>query len=289
MSITVHARPQRSGPESNRLRALLRDWRARRGVSQLALALEMDVSQRHLSFIEAGRARPSREMVLRIATTLDLPLRARNDLLAAAGFAAVFPERPLDAADMTMVRDALDRILRHQEPYPAMVLDRHWNIIMRNAANARVVDRLVDTDAFAARAADGKLNFLRVMFAADGIRPHVINWSAVGSGLIARLRREAAANPGSPSEALLEELGPLAPAPPLPPGDEHALPTAAPLELNIGGTVLRLVNMLTTFGTPQDVSVQELRIEMSFPADKETDASLRGWEQSPAPSAHGAV
>jgi transcriptional regulator with XRE-family HTH domain len=280
MSITMNADPQRAGAENNRLRELLRDWRARRRVSQLALALEMDVSQRHLSFIEAGRARPSREMVLRIATALDLPLRARNDLLSAAGFAAVFPERPLDSADMGMVRDALDRILTHQEPYPAMVLDRHWNIVMRNAANARVVGRLVDTDAFARRAPGGTLNFLRLMFAEDGVRPHIANWSVVGSGLIARLRREAAANPGSPSEALLEELRPLAPRPPVPYGDEHPLPTAAPLELNVGGTVLRLVNMLTTFGTPQDVSVQELRIEMAFPADRETDAVLRGWGES---------
>jgi transcriptional regulator with XRE-family HTH domain len=261
----------------SRLRALLREWRALRNLSQLGLALEVNVSQRHLSFIESGRARPSREMVLRLAQALDLPLRARNDLLTAAGFAAAYPERSLDANDMGVVRGALDRILKHHEPYPAMVLDRWWNIVMRNAANARIVTHLVNQDILAHRSPDGKLNFLRMMFAADGMRPHVKNWDVAAPALIARVRREANANPGSPSEALLEEFAPLAPVAMKTLMEDQPLPPSVPLEVRVGGEVLRLVNMLTTFGTPQDVGVQELRVEMSFPADHRSEALLREW------------
>jgi transcriptional regulator with XRE-family HTH domain len=266
--------PVTPGSQTAPLRALLREWRGLRHLSQHALALEAKISQRHLSFIESGRAHPSRDMVLRIADRLELPLRARNELLAASGFAPVYPERPLDASDMRMVRDPLDRILKHHEPYPAMVLDRFWNIVVRNRANSRIVDGLVDTASLASRSPDGRLNFVRLMFDADGIRPHVRNWDVAGPALIARVRREANENPSSPSEALLEEFAHLAPAAVRSP-DAQPLPPAVPLELAVGGSVLRLINMLTTFGTPQDVGVQELRVEMSFPADDCTESLLR--------------
>jgi transcriptional regulator with XRE-family HTH domain len=264
-------------PQGGQLRALLRDWRAHRNLSQLRLALEVNVSQRHLSFIESGRSHPSRDMVLRIADALDLPLRARNELLVAAGFAPAYPERPVDASDMRIVRTALDRILAHHEPYPAMVLDRSWNVVMRNSANARIVAHLVDETALANRSADGKLNFLRMMFAPDGMRPHVANWDVAALALLARVRREARANPASPSEALLAELTQLVPRTRVPLADDEHLSPAVPLEIAIRGGVLKIVNMLTTFGTPQDVGVQELRVEMAFPADDWSESSLREW------------
>jgi transcriptional regulator with XRE-family HTH domain len=266
-----------AGEQKNRLGALLREWRGIRGKSQLDLALDAQVSQRHLSFIESGRSRPSREMVLTITEALDLPLRARNDLLAAAGFAAFYPERPLDATEMKRAREALARILEHHEPYPSMVLDRSWNIVMKNKASARIVERSVSVGTLAKLAPDGRLNFMRVMFAPDGMRPRVKSWERTAPILIARLRREAAAYPDSPSEALLRELLPNAPSAYIPGLKDAPLAPTVPLELETEDGELRLFNTLTTFGTPQDVTLQELRIEMSYPADDSSDALLRRW------------
>jgi transcriptional regulator with XRE-family HTH domain len=256
---------------------MLREWRAVRHHSQLALALKAEISQRHLSFIESGRARPSREMVVKLAAALDLPLRVRNEMLAAAGYAAIYPERDLDAAAMQSAREALERILAHQEPYPAMVLDRWWNMVMRNDANVRVVTRCVDPAALATLAPGGRLNFMRLMFAPNGMRPRIRSWPSTGSYLMARLRREVAAAPGSPSEALLQELAPYAP-PIHVLSNDLPLTATAPLEIELDdGAVLRLFNTLTTFGTPQDVTLDELRVEMSFPADAASDMLLRRW------------
>jgi transcriptional regulator with XRE-family HTH domain len=268
--------------ERPRLGAALRHARSARHVSQFALALDADISQRHLSFIESGRARPSRQMVLRLAEALDLPLRARNELLGAAGFAPVYPERPLEAADLGQAREALVRILAHHEPYPSLVLDRSWNIVMRNAAAGRIIARSIDEATMARCSPDGRLNFLRMYFDPAGMRTHVRSWERTGPILIARLRREASAYPDSPSEALLRELLPHAPPRRLPDGDATPAPTV-PLELELDGAVLRLFNTLTTFGTPQDVTLQELRIEMSFPADGESDVLLRRWADQALP------
>jgi transcriptional regulator with XRE-family HTH domain len=239
-----------SDKERGRLGVLLREWRGVRHVSQLTLALEAGISQRHLSFIESGRAKPSREMVLHIAAALDMPLRARNDLLGAAGFASFYPERPLDASKMERAREALGRILAHHEPYPAMVLDRSWNIVMRNRAAARIVARCVDETAMAQLSPDGRLNFLRMYFDSNGMRPRVRSWDRTGPSLIARVRREAAAYPGSPSETLLRELLPGAPAGMIPDDEDLPLEPTVTLEIDIDGVILRLFNTLTTFGTP---------------------------------------
>lgn len=272
-----------------RLRDVLREWRGLRRVSQLALAVNAEISQRHLSFIESGRAQPSREMILKIAEALDMPLRARNDLLVAAGFAPFYPERPLDSREMDRAREALTRILLHHEPYPSMILDRSWNIVMSNNASKRIIARCIDMPAPAQLPATVTSNFMRLMFHPGGIRPRIRSWDRTAPILIARLRREAASYPGapgesSPSAALLRELLPGAPNAFIPGLDDAPLAPTVPLELDVDGSMLRLFNTLTTFGTPQDVTLQELRIEMSFPADEESDALLRDWAAPASPT-----
>jgi transcriptional regulator with XRE-family HTH domain len=247
-------------------------------MSQLVVATNAEISQRHLSFIESGRARPSRDMVLRICEALDMPLRARNELLGAAGFASYYPERPLDVAELTLAREALGRVLQHHEPYPAMVLDRSWNIVMRNDASKRIMARCVDEVDMARASPDGTLNFMRMMFHPLGMRPHIRSWERTGPNLMARLRREAAASPNSPSETLIRELLPDAGSS-KPSLDDTPLSPTLTLELTIGDDALRLFNTLTTFGTPQDVTLQELRIEMSFPSDEASEALLRRWAE----------
>jgi transcriptional regulator with XRE-family HTH domain len=261
----------------NRFGSLLADWRRLRRVSQMTLALDAEISQRHLSFIESGRARPSRETVLAITEALDMPLRARNELLDAAGFAAFYPERPLEGVEMDRARETLTRILAHHEPYPAMVLDRSWNILMKNDASKKIISHFLDEAALSQLSPDGRPNFMRTMFHPNGLRPHVRSWARTGPILIGRLRREAAAYPGSPSKNLLRELLQGTPTAFIPGIDDAPLVPTVALELEIGDEVLRLFNTLTTFGTPQDVTLQELRIEMSFPADDASDALLRHW------------
>lgn len=268
--------------QHRRLRDLLREWRGSRRVSQLSLAMTAEISQRHLSFIESGRAQPSREMILKIAEALDMPLRARNDLLVAAGFAPFYPERPLDSGEMGRAREALARVLAHHEPFPSMVLDRSWNIVMSNNASKRIIARCVDAPSLAKLSPSILSNFMRLMFHPSGIRPRIKSWKRTAPILIARLRREAASYPGSssepsPSAELLRELLPTAPSAFTPGLDDAPLAPTVPLELEVGDSTLRLFNTLTTFGTPQDVTLQELRIEMSFPADGASDALLRAW------------
>jgi transcriptional regulator with XRE-family HTH domain len=250
--------------------SILSEWRAVRRLSQLDLALLTGISQRHISFVESGRAQPSRDMIFKLADGLDLPLRARNDLCLAAGYAPGYPERRLDLAEMKAARQALELILVHHEPYPAVVMDANWNIVMQNAAASRIVAWCVEADAIRQLAPDGVLNFMQLMFAPNGLRPHVLNWTHTRAALLNRLRRESAGSSGSPSEALRRKFDYDAPAP----GsevtlDERAEPMLS-LELGIGDTRLRLFNTFTTFGTPQDVLLQELRIDMSFPADEVT-------------------
>jgi transcriptional regulator with XRE-family HTH domain len=255
----------------------LSEWRARRRESQLGLALCADVSQRHLSFIESGRAHPSREMVVRLCDALDIPLRERNVLLNCAGYAALYPERSLERAEMLSVREALRRIVEHHEPYPAFVVDREWRVVMNNEAAARIISACLDEGTIRALSPGGALNFMRMMFEPTQMRPRIRNWTIVGPRLLARLRREAAGDPLSPSSALLRELAPTANHGPIPPEDFENLAPTVPFEISIDGSALSLFNTITTFGTPQDVALQELRIEMSFPSDSKTDLALRTW------------
>jgi transcriptional regulator with XRE-family HTH domain len=249
----------------------LSEWRAVRRLSQLDLALLAGISQRHVSFVESGRAQPSRDMIFKLAEGLDLPLRARNELLLAAGYAPAYPERRLDLSEMKAAREALELILNHHEPYPAVVMDINWNIVMRNEAVSRIVNYCVGAEALRQLFPDGMVNFVELMFAPNGLQPHIVNWADSRAALLRRLRREAAGRAGSPSEALLRRFnqdGPLLGSVAM--LHEDGIDPVQSLELRIGDTRLRLFNTFTTFGTPQDVSLQELRIDMSFPADEVT-------------------
>jgi transcriptional regulator with XRE-family HTH domain len=265
----------------SRFGSILSEWRAVRRLSQLDLALLTGISQRHISFVESGRAQPSRDLIFKLADGLDLPLRARNDLCLASGYAPAYPERRLDLAEMKAARQALELILGHHEPYPAVVMDANWNIVMQNAAASRIVAWYVEADAMRQLSPDGVLNFMQLMFSQSGLRPHVLNWAHTRAALLNRLRRESVGSSGSPSEALRRKLDKDAPAPDseITLHDERVDPVLS-LELLVGDHRLRMFNTFTTFGTPQDVLLQELRIDMSFPADEATKRFLSAAAQA---------
>jgi len=255
--------------------ALLRQWRSRRRLSQLDLADEADVSARHVSFIETGRAQPSREMVLLLARALDVPLRDRNDLLVSAGFAPMYRASSLQAPALGQARRALDFILRQQEPYPALVLDRHWNVLQVNEGSARVQARFLDAQAVATL---GPPNAMRLMFHPRAFRPWVVNWEATAASLIQWLHRDAVSGYGDAvTRALLQELL----AYPEVPRQWRSLDLDAspapflPIEFARDGLRLRYFTTLTTLGTPHDITLQELRIESFFPADEATEDASR--------------
>jgi transcriptional regulator with XRE-family HTH domain len=249
---------------------LLRQWRSQRGMSQLTLAVEAGVSSRHLSFVETGRAQASREMVLLLARVLDVPLRDRNDLLVAAGYAPIYRATALDAPALGQVRRALDFILRQQEPYPAIVLDRHWNILLANTATGRLVEALLEPSVV------GELggNAMRLMFHPRGFRPHIVNWEPAAAALIQWLHRDALSGFADPeTRRLLDEM--LAyPGVPARGGTLHLEVSPTPLltiEFRKGDLTLRYFTALTSLGTPHDITLQELRIESYFPADEATE------------------
>jgi len=254
---------------------LLRRWRTRRRLSQLDLAVEAGVSTRHLSFIETGRAQPSREMVLLLARALDVPLRDRNDLLTTAGYAPIYRATSLEAPAMAQVRRALDFILRQQEPYPALVLDRHWNVVRVNDGSARVQAVFLDPKAVAGL---GPPNAMRLMFHPSGFRPFIVNWEAAAASLIQWLHRDAASGRGDDeTRRLLDELL----AYPGVPRQWRSLDLDAspapflPIEFARDGLRLRYFTTLTSLGTPHDITLQELRIESFFPADDATEEASR--------------
>lgn len=257
--------PRPLAPGAN-VGALLRHWRSARRLSQLALALRADTSSRHLSYVETGRSQPSREMVLRLADALDVPLRERNALLVAAGFAPVYVETGLAAPEMTHLRGAIDLILRHQEPYPAFVLDRHWNIRMANQAASRCTRFLLDAEP-------NEQNMIRLVLHPDGLRPVLVNWEEIAEDLIRHLHNQIAASPTDErAKALLAEV--LAyPGVPARWRSRDVGAPATPLLTTFfrkGDVELRFFSTITTFGTPRDVTLEELHIECSFPADEGT-------------------
>jgi transcriptional regulator with XRE-family HTH domain len=258
-------------PEAGAFGRVLRDWRHKRGLSQLDLALAADGSQRHISFLESGRAQPSRDMVLRLATVLDIPLREQNVMLVAAGFAPMYQARELTDPELHQVRKALDCMLRQQEPYPALVIDRHWNLRLGNEAAGRLLTWLVDSQmAQTPPGLGGPLNLLRLLFHPDGVRPYIRNWHAVAGHLVERLHREAIID--GQSDATMALLNELLAYPDVPrawhtPNWEVVQAPVLPVELAKNDLTLCFFTTITTFGTPHDMTLQELRLECFFPAD----------------------
>jgi transcriptional regulator with XRE-family HTH domain len=252
--------------------AALRYWRHKRGVSQLRLSADSGISQRHLSFLESGRSQPSREMVLKLGITLDVPLRERNVMLLAAGYAPAYQERSLSDPELAAVKQALDFMLAQQAPYPALVVDRLWNLVMANAPAAMLMRWLLDVPEQAPLPTNG-LNVLKLMFDPQHVRRHLVNWREVSADLLRWVQREALGDgPGSEAATLLAELAAL-------PGITTGAPTLnldarslpfLPMQLNKDGIVLNLFTTIATLGTPHDVTVHELRIESFFPADGST-------------------
>lgn len=254
--------------------SLLRGWRQRRKLSQLALALEADVSQRHLSFVESGRTRPSREMVLKLATCLQLPLRERNRLLLAAGFAPHYPERRLDDPALDAARQAVERVLTAHEPFPALAVDRHWTMVAANRAIAALV-----AGASPALLAP-PVNVLRLSLHPDGLAPRIVNLAEWRSHLLERLEQQITASGDEALAALHDELrgypAPARSAPQRPAdGAADAACVFVPLRLTTDVGVLALLSTTTVFGTPVDVTLAELALECFFPADAETRERLR--------------
>ena len=267
----VHAHPRSQEPAA--LGALLQYWRRARNLSQLALAHEAEVSPRHLCFLETGRAKPSRDMVLLLADALAIPLRERNALLLAAGFAPMFRESTLDDRELAPVRTAIDAILKQQEPYPAVVMNRHWDIVANNTAATRFFGMLLD-----GRTPKGAGNILRLMLHPEGLRPFVENWEAVAQSLVRRVHREAVGGAlDDTGRALLAEVLSYAGVPSRwhTPDLEAPLIPVVPVSFRHRDQAFHFFSAVTVLGTPQDVTLQELRVECFFPMDDATATAAR--------------
>ena len=247
----------------------LRDWRQRRRRSQLDLALDVDVSTRHLSYVETGRALPSRELLLRLSDRLDVPPRARNALLLAAGYAPMFRERPFDDPAFAAVRAVVERVLAGHEPYPALAIDRHWTLV---AANVAVAALLAGIDASLLAP---PVNVLRLSLHPRGLAPRIANLAEWRAHLLHRVAQQVEASADPVLAALLDELRSY-------PCDAHAdLPheiasIAVPLRLAVPGGTWSFLSTTTVFGTPVDLTLADLALECFFPADEATRAALAG-------------
>lgn len=253
---------------------LIRDWRQLRRLSQLDLALEAEISQKHLSFVESGRSIPSRDMVLLLAEHLGVPLRERNALLLSAGYAPVYLERSLEDPGLQAARSAIDLLLKGHEPYPAVAVDRHWTLLAANKMIAPMLAVVEDADLLRP-----PVNVLRLSLHPRGLAPAIINLTEWRGHLIARLRQQirATADPLL-AELLTELLSYPVPAAPVVKGkiqEEAEPPIVLPLHLRLGETELSLISTTTVFGTPVDVTLSELALETFFPADEATGRALR--------------
>jgi transcriptional regulator with XRE-family HTH domain len=244
---------------------LLREWRRRRSLSQLELSLEADISARHLSFVETGRSRPSREIIVRLSESLQVPLRERNALLLAAGYAPLYGERPLQSPEMEPVREALERFLRAHEPYPAVVVDRHHNLVSANDALSAI------TAGCAPHLLEPPANAIRIALHPEGMAPRTINLGEWSAHLLSRVRREAAVTGDRQLEALYQEACSYPGVHAEPAAGECADPEiVVPLELLEGERTLSFISTIATFGTAVDVTLSELSIEAFYPANAQT-------------------
>ena len=263
----AHARPNHFGDH-------LREWRQRRHLSQLDLAGDAEISARHLSFVETGRAAPSRDMVLRLAERLDVPLRERNVLLVAAGFAPAFPSRSLDDPALAAARQAMETILKAHEPYPALAVDRHWNLV---SANAMIAPFLASV---APSLLAPPINVMRLSFHPQGLAPLTVNLAEWCGHLLERLHRQCEATADPVLIALYEELKtypvPARKAPQTVGADSLAIP----FRIRMGDDVLSFISTTMVFGTPLDVTLSELALETFFPADEMTTQKMRTLAKS---------
>ncbi len=252
---------------------LLKAGRQRRRLSQLGLALSSGVSQRHVSFLESGRAKPSRGMILQLSEALEVPLRERNAWLTAAGYAPIYGARPLNDPEMTQVMGAVRMMLANHEPFPAVAIDRAWSIRLANAPFDRLTAMLGD-DLWT-RVGGGGRNLMRLFFHPGGIRPLITNWAAIAPALWRRAEREAETLGGEDMRRLLQDLRQYQDADTLQGFSDGALLPVLPLDIEAAGVRLSLFTVIATFGTAQDVTADELRIETLFPADAATEALFR--------------
>ena len=261
-----------AGAESN-FPQLLKTWRQRRRMSQLELALSSGVSQRHVSFLESGRAKPSRGMLLQLSETLEVPLRERNDWLTAAGFAPLFRARPLDDPQMSQVMNAVRLMLANHEPFPAVAIDRAWNVRLSNRS-FEMLAAMMGGDVWT-RIGGPSRNLMRLFFHPNGIKPYVANWTTIAPLLWHRARREAETIAGEEMKVVLTELAQYQDADTLWAAADAPLVPVLPLEIEKDGVHVSLFSVIATFGTAQDVTADELRIESFFPADDATDRLFR--------------
>jgi transcriptional regulator with XRE-family HTH domain len=241
---------------------LLRHWRQERGKSQLDLSLDTGISQRHLSFVESGRSAPSRDFLSIVSDALNIPLRERNVLLLASGFAPKYSEQSMDAEQMAVVTQAIDRMLRQHEPHPALVLDRYWNVIRTNEAGPRFFGSFVDLEK-----RPKPRNLLDLMFDPAGMRPFVEEWEKVAAGLMQRVRREAVGQVlDAKLQGLLKRLRAYPGVAALKPSPTPQSPVL-PMVFRKGNQRFSYFSLITTVGTPQCITAQELRVECMFPTD----------------------
>ena len=250
----------------------LREWRQRRHLSQLGLAVDAEISARHLSFVETGRAAPSREMVLRLAERLEVPLRERNVLLVAAGFAPAFPQRALDDPALKSARQAIDLVLKAHEPNPALAYDRHWNLVSANRMVAPLLDGVPE------RLLGQPFNILRLAFHPEGLAPRTVNLAEWAAHLLERLHRQCEATADPELLRLYQDLKRY----PIPAraGPVSADNVAIPFKLRHNGEVLSFISTTMVFGTPVDITLSELALETFFPADDLTAERLRDMAAS---------
>jgi transcriptional regulator with XRE-family HTH domain len=263
---------------------LLRRWRESRHLSQLELALEAAVSARHLSFLETGRAEPSREMLLTLSNVLDVPLRERNFLLLAAGYAPIYGETSLDDPRMTQVRTVVEVILKSNEPRSAIAHDRHWNLVMANGAFVRFLTLTLGKEPAGLLplrvSPQPRLNVLRMLFDPNGMRQIIVNWEAIAKSLLNEAYRRLAWARDDELKKLIAEIlsYPGVPARWREPELEAPHDLILPMELRLDGKIARMFSTVTTVATPHDVTLQELHVEVFYPADAETELVLQAYE-----------
>lgn len=273
-----------TGIEPSGVGPLLRRWREARHLSQLDLSLDAEVSARHISFLETGRALPSREMLLTLATVLDVPLRERNVLLLAAGYAPVYGETSLDDPRMAQMRAVVEIMLKSNEPRSAFAHDRYWNVVMANAAFVRFLTMVLGREPpglvpFQVSSSP-LVNILRLLFDPNGFRKVIANWEANAKALLQEAYRRVAWARDEKLKALIAELlrYPGVPTHWQEPELEGPQALILPMELHLDGRIVRMFSTVTTVSTPHDVTLQELHVEVFYPADAETEVTLQAYE-----------